>query len=110
MQLVEIEPVKDGAVTLKLSRDEYHLVRDALSEAIEHLEENLHKDKEQVKQLEGKSEEEVFNSLDEDEEVPDSLEDLEWRIKSAEKFLSKADGFKKTIEGITRDHDLARLL
>lgn len=111
MKLINIEPIEDGAVTLQFNRDEFHAVRDALVEGIECLPDKLVKYRRLVKELDGQSEQEVYEALMEEEFLTEeSIDDLQRSIKAMEKLLSQLSKVSEAIETITEDHDLARCL
>jgi hypothetical protein len=107
MKLIE---TNDETVTLLLAREEFHLLRDTTWAAIQGLEANLSRHKPLAEKLQGMSEDEVCEALGDEDVNADSLEELQDEIKQEQKLLAQAQAQAESLERITTEGDLARLL
>ena len=107
MKLIESN---NETVTLLLTREEFHLLRDTTWEAIQGLEANLSRKQPLAKELQGMSEEEVYEALAEEDINADSLDELHTEIEQEQKLLAQAQAQAEALEQITTEGDLARLL
>jgi hypothetical protein len=100
----------DDTITLSLSRDEFHGLRDALRHAIWRLEDSLPKRKELARKLESTDEEQAYDILFEAGFQEDDAEELGLAICREEAELAQFCSLWDAIEKITREGELARLL
>jgi hypothetical protein len=100
----------DDTITLSLSRDEFHGLRDALSNAVRQLEYDVSKRKEIALKLEGTGEDQAYDVLFEAGFDEDNAEEFGRAIKREEALLAQFCGLSHAIEKITEEGDLARLL
>jgi hypothetical protein len=100
----------DDTITLSLSPEEFHGLRDALWNAIRRLEDELPRRKELALKLEGADEEAAYDILFEAGFDEDSAEELGRAIKQEEALLAQFSALSLALEKITDEGGLARLL
>jgi hypothetical protein len=98
----------DDTVTLLLAREEFHLLRDTARTAMQSLETYLDRYKRAPEELQGASEEEIFEALSETNAY--SLDELQDEIEQWERLLAQVRGQAEVLEQITTEGDMARLL
>lgn len=109
MNLINIEQQEDGRVTLAFTRDEFHLLRNALDIAIDFLDAQADKQEMLIDQLEGATEDEVREALEE-QGLEESLEELKAALRIEKKLRPKVNALASALEDIVSEHDLARHL
>jgi hypothetical protein len=97
-------------VTLAMSREEFHLIRDCAWETIQDLEQRVAKRKELAHQLEGVDAETAYGLLYETELPEDSPDELPKALRRDEALLQQVKHLREALERIAAEGDLARLL
>jgi hypothetical protein len=97
-------------VSLALSRAEFHGLRDALSEAVDHLEERINKRQELGPRSEGADAEKIYDILYETPFTEDTAEEFARALKHDEALLLEFRTLRFALKKITDEGELWRLL
>jgi hypothetical protein len=107
MKPVEINP---DTVNLELKHTEFHGLRDALTEAVEHLEEGLAKRKALAPHLEGVSDEDAYDILYQSDFPEDDAKEFAQALKHDEALLEQFRALSSALKKITKENGLERFL
>ena len=107
---MKLDESNDETVTLLLTREEFHLLRDTTSAAIQGLEATLARCHRLAEKLQGMSDDEVYEALIDEDLNAESLEELQTEIEQGQELLAQAQAQSEALEQITREGDLARYL